>query len=202
MTKIIKRQPSKICPCCLKRFFKKKSHVYGKQWEERIYCSGKCREQKIPTEQYKQKRLQEILSKTITTSTGCMEWQGCLYPGGYAQIRIFGKQESGSRVVWKLINGEIPDGLWVLHKCDNRKCINPEHLFLGTRMDNIKDMYNKERNYHKVTSKQKIEIIERVKEGISYAKIAKKFNFCPMTICIIANQNGIHRKKFVDQGWI
>ncbi len=74
----------------------------------------------------------------------CWEWQGCL-EGGYGRFRYEGKMILSHRLVWTLINGEIPNDLWVLHKCDNRKCCNPKHLFLGTRLDNMEDMWNKGR---------------------------------------------------------
>lgn len=192
--KIIKRKTNKICPCCGKRFFRPKNKLSNKQWKDRIWCSGKCREQKVPLKEYKEQRLKKILSRTVITKSGCMEWIGCLYPSGYAQIRAFGKQESGSRIVWKLFYGEIPKELWVLHSCDNRKCCNPEHLFLGTRQDNVNDMMNKERNYHKINKEQKQEIIQMAIAGIPYYKIAEKFNVSAMIPCGIAKENGIHRR--------
>jgi len=192
--KILKRKLSKICPCCGKRFFKKNKRIYGKQWKDQIWCSGKCREQKVPIEEYKKRRLEEILSLTVITESGCMEYQGCLYPGGYAQIRAFGKQESGSRIIWKLIKGNIPEGIYVLHKCDNKKCVNPDHLFLGTHHDNMTDKMNKGRQFHKINKDQKIEIIKLSKEGIPYHIIAEEFNVSTMTACNIAKQNGIHRR--------
>lgn len=191
--KIIKRKQSRICPCCEKRFFRKKNELSHKQWDNRIWCSGKCREQKVPIEEYKQNRFRQILTKTIITNLGCMEYQGCLYPSGYAQIRAFGKQESGSRIIWRLIKGEIPEGMCVLHKCDNRKCINPEHLFLGTPQDNMVDKVNKGRQFHKLNQIQKLEILTLIQKGIQYRKIAKIYSVSPMSIVYIAKQNNITR---------
>ena len=54
-------------------------------------------------------------------------------------------QRSRHRAAWMITHGEIPEGLLVLHKCDNPPCVKPEHLFLGTQQDNIKDMYAKDR---------------------------------------------------------
>lgn len=76
---------------------------------------------------------------------GCWEYQGCLMPNGYSKIGKNGKSYLGHRLAWITARGDIPDGLCVLHKCDNRKCINPDHLFLGTKQDNTDDMMRKGR---------------------------------------------------------
>src|SRR6476619_5300697 len=76
----------------------------------------------------------------------CWEWQGSITPDGYGSFGISSnRQESTHRVSWRITNGSIPEGMWVLHKCDNRKCCRPDHLFLGNRRDNIDDMLQKGR---------------------------------------------------------
>lgn len=62
-----------------------------------------------------------------------------------------GSKERVTRVVWRALNGPIPDGLWVLHKCDNSECINIDHLFLGTPQDNTNDMISKGRKIDDLT---------------------------------------------------
>lgn len=64
---------------------------------------------------------------------------------GYGVVVVDGKQTQAHRYSWELHNGPIPAGLWVLHKCDNRKCVNPNHLFLGDLQDNVDDMVKKGR---------------------------------------------------------
>lgn len=76
----------------------------------------------------------------------CWEWIAGKHGFGYGMFCINSKNERAHRVAWELTNGEIPDGLWVLHKCDNPCCVNPNHLFLGTVQDNIEDMINKGRH--------------------------------------------------------
>src|SRR5690348_1346681 len=85
-----------------------------------------------------------ILSK-INKINGCWEFTGSLNNGGYGVIGFKGKVWLAHRLSYYFHNGEIPKGLLVCHKCDNRKCINPDHLFLGTYMDNYNDMVAKGR---------------------------------------------------------
>ena len=77
----------------------------------------------------------------------CWEWQRSRRGGGYGQFRIAPDQspQRASRVAWALASGPVPDGLWVLHRCDNPPCCNPAHLFLGDRAANVADMVAKGR---------------------------------------------------------
>lgn len=76
----------------------------------------------------------------------CWEWCGAKDRNGYGHIRIDGHLLSAHRLSWVLAYGDIPKGLQVLHKCDNRPCVRPAHLFLGTQRDNIVDMKKKGRS--------------------------------------------------------
>lgn len=80
----------------------------------------------------------------------CWEWQGSLYKSGYGSFNFEYRGENTHRVAWKLINGKIEDNLHILHKCDNRKCVNPDHLFLGTHLDNMQDKVLKNRQYRPI----------------------------------------------------
>lgn len=76
---------------------------------------------------------------------GCLEWTACSTPAGYGNIRNGASVVLAHRVAWELVNGPIPDGISVLHHCDNPPCCNVDHLFLGTHADNSADMISKGR---------------------------------------------------------
>lgn len=78
-------------------------------------------------------------------TTKCVEWSGCKRPGDYGQISIRGTNWFAHRLVWRIYNGPIPEGLCICHSCDNPGCVNIDHLFLGTYSDNLKDSYKKGR---------------------------------------------------------
>jgi len=91
-------------------------------------------------------------------ANGCWEWQRGIGKKGYGVVSFQGKSsQTLSRVVWILWNGPIPDGLCVLHKCDNPPCCNPDHLFLGTHKQNALDKIMKGRHqlkYSKQSSQE------------------------------------------------
>lgn len=88
----------------------------------------------------------------VNFGSGCWEWTGYLDEKGYGQCWSNGRSDRAHRVAFKDKNGEIPEGTEVCHKCDNRKCVRPDHLFVGTHRDNILDMFSKNRSWQsKVT---------------------------------------------------
>lgn len=84
---------------------------------------------------------------SMTKQSGeCLEWRGARVGDGYGQLRWDGKRVLAHRLAWQNKNGQIPDGLNVLHRCDNPPCVNPAHLFLGTHQENMRDRDAKGRN--------------------------------------------------------
>lgn len=88
--------------------------------------------------------VKERFFKYVKKTDGCWLWIGGLV-NGYGQIRVNGKPELAHRVSWQLNNGDVPEGKYVLHKCDVPRCVNPEHLYVGDQYDNMDDMWSRGR---------------------------------------------------------
>lgn len=130
------------------------------------------------------------------------EVTGCLIApvGGkrYPAVRVGDKKVDGHRLSYLLSVGEIPDGLCVCHRCNNKRCIEPSHFYLGTRAQNVKDAWHDglfvERvrgtdvAVSKLTEEQVREIRHLWSEGWSKRKLAKKFGVCPATAYSVAKR--------------
>lgn len=93
-----------------------------------------------------------LLAKVVKGRFGsdCWGWRGATYSFGYGCIGTSKGLDGAHRVSWRLYRGEIPEGQCVLHRCDNPKCANPGHLFLGTKRDNAVDRNHKGRGKYPV----------------------------------------------------
>lgn len=94
------------------------------------------------------KSLKERFLEKVNKTDSCHEWTSHIQSNGYGQFSKDCKAQYAHRVAYEMENGKIEDGLYVLHSCDNRKCVNPDHLFLGTFDDNMNDMVVKQRQAH------------------------------------------------------
>ena len=121
---------------------------------------------------------------------------------GYGRILLGGKKGKtfgAHRISWFLAHGPIPDGLSVLHRCDNPPCVNPDHLFLGTQADNLRDMGEKRRsspqtkpelfrgsnNGRAKLNEQQVRDIRAMDESLSNIAIAKQFGVSDVAIAFI-----------------
>lgn len=82
---------------------------------------------------------------TPVTESGCLLWERKLNSAGYGVVCHQGKWLLAHRVSWEIANGPIPEGLYVLHKCDTPACLRPEHLYIGSQKENIADCINRGR---------------------------------------------------------
>lgn len=119
--------------------------------------------------------MERFLKKTEKTD-GCWLWKDIVGSHGYGSLSFRMGRLLAHRVSYELFNGDIPKGYFVLHKCDNRKCVNPAHLFTGTQKDNVEDMESKGRDkkFSKLTDAQVDEIRNSIDERDS--DLAVKYN--------------------------
>lgn len=77
---------------------------------------------------------------------GCWIWTGAKKPSGYGNFYMRNRYYNAHRASWEIHIGPVPDGLFVLHRCDTPSCVNPKHLFIGTPLENMQDMHKKGRS--------------------------------------------------------
>ncbi len=140
----------------------------------------------------------KILSNIQKTDQGCWLYKKSC-SGAYGKVRWQSKWYSAHRISYEQFVGKIPEGKWICHKCDTPKCVNPEHLFVGSASDNRKDAVKKRRvalgeknHFAKFTDKQIEEMRLLNIEGFTYERLSRIFN-CSYTFVynIINNLNRI-----------
>jgi len=126
--------------------------------------------------------MMDKMSINLDERDACWEWKASRL-NGYGGMWLNGKMVGAHRVSWMIFRGTLPDELHVCHKCDNRICVRPSHLFLGTHQDNMDDKVRKKRQpkgedngNSKLTQPQVEEIRRLSSEGISQVKLAKRFS--------------------------
>lgn len=133
------------------------------------------------------KRFEE---KFIIEASGCWVWTAATMGIGYGYFRVENKLHGAHRVAYELYKGPITGDNHVLHTCDNPACVNPDHLFLGSNQDNIKDKQEKGRSFHSVFSGKREKIKELYKEGgYTQKELGIKFNCSQATVQRIVTSN-------------
>ncbi len=114
-----------------------------------------------------------------SSPSGCWVWLGAQTSNGYGSLQISGVKYSAHRLSYELNFGSIPEGVNVLHSCDNKACVNPAHLFLGTQTDNMHDAIAKGRVDGMPLSDQDVlDIRERHVLGETINSLAKEYGSC------------------------
>ena len=158
------------------------------------YCSRRCYNASVGPETLMARFLEKV-DKTAT----CWIWRGAIESKGYGRVTVRYRNLGAHVLSWMLHHGPIPDGLQVLHNCpdgDNPSCVNPDHLWLGTQTENIRDMFVKGRGHdRRGTMHPKARLTEQQVHAIraqyaagntSLYKLAAKYQVSPSTIAGIA----------------
>lgn len=170
------------CKQCEREFITWKYRVDRGQRCCSIRCSADFRKKPIG------ERFAQYLSPA--NESGCIDWTGSCNKWGYGKIGGGSGTISTHRFAWEQAHGPIPDGMWVLHRCDNRVCCNPDHLFLGTAQDNMDDCCEKQRQArgskqgsHKLSEEQVAQIRDSYATGgATQTDLAREFGVRQATI--------------------
>lgn len=146
---------------------------------------------------------ERIQAKIALADNGCWEWTGAKYWTGYGHIIADKVHYAAHRASYMLYIGDIPDGMVVCHKCDNPPCVNPAHLFLGTKADNSSDMVRKARSARgeknakaKLTEDQVREVLRLRKSGLTLQALADRFKVTKKAVhFIITGKNWKHLQE-------
>lgn len=143
----------KRCKSCNQFLDLEEFHKFGLGESRRAHCR-KCVSYKdghIPHKSRRNATLKEKFLANVDDESAlikpatCLEWRGLCNRGGYGVIQFKNKKIRAHRLSYLLFCGPIPQGMFVCHRCDNPKCVQPKHLFLGTKQDNTDDMVQKNR---------------------------------------------------------
>lgn len=121
---------------------------------------------------------ERLWANIVKRDVGCWEWQGACAPFGYGKLWDPGPPRrcvGTHRLVYELCVGSVPEGMFVLHKCDNPPCCRPDHLYVGTPKDNMDDRSKRGRQPQKLQPSQVMEIYRRWNAGESSRKLGPEF---------------------------
>jgi len=126
-----------------------------------------------------------FLAKVIKNDEGCWEWKATT-ANGYGQMKVDGVKCLAHRLSYELHKGPIAKGLVVRHKCDNKLCVNPEHLELGTHADNSRDMLERGRSVSRKLDKDKADEIRHLyQKGFTQVQLSEMFEVSRTSVRLI-----------------
>lgn len=127
--------------------------------------------------------------RKVDKGADCWLWTASEKSTGYGAFTLRKRSVAAHRASWELHFGEIPVGIQVLHRCDNPKCVRPEHLFLGTQRENMWDASRKGHIVQaKLTVEKVIELRAAAKAGVSLAELARRYGVTDRTIAFAINR--------------
>jgi len=124
----------------------------------------------------------------VEKTSGCWNWTGTKLAQGYGMISHNRKMRPAHRISWEMVNGKIPDGLDIMHMCDNPSCVNPDHLKPGTHQDNMLDMFRKGRRKTRFDAEMIRDIRRRCAEGETTISVARSYRVAGHTIVKIVRR--------------
>lgn len=130
------------------------------------------------------------LWENVDKSDGCWLWTGAVERYGYPIMQRNGKTVRVHRFIYEMFNSQIPAGMDLCHHCDTPRCVRPDHLFVGTRLDNVRDMVNKGRhccgaNHYQtpLTDQQVLDIRQKYSDGgVTYRQLGSAYRVSPSSI--------------------
>lgn len=188
------RTVSRVCEMCGETFIRFKSEVLNPKHGR--FCNGVCMKKWLG--EFRARPLEVRFWEKVKKTDTCWLWQGFLLHGTwYGHIALSGKNGKNGKTIsahklsWILHYGPIPDGLFVLHHCDTPPCVRPDHLFLGTQSDNMRDAAAKGRHPSqvnpstqrgensacaKLTAAMVLEMrLLRAETGLAYRRIGERY---------------------------
>jgi hypothetical protein len=172
--RVVRPSVAKVCVVCSVSF-----SVESRRQHTAQFCSRACL--KNPKAR--------LLRRVVTAADGCWNCRGATNDGRYCVVAVNGRKTLAHRAAYELLVGPVPEGLEVCHRCDNTRCVNPEHLFLGTHLDNMRDMVAKGRQVRgerspnaKLTDADVVDLRARRRAGASIASMARARGLHPSVV--------------------